>query len=129
MKETITRDDLTHDVIDPGRAVSVEIMVGTRIGTFEATEESQAAIAAMLFDHDPSKVKALLGIAPPKPANPAMPNGKAPRNRNGDGESAMARQWCRTPDGKAAVDRLGIAMPEKGRMPKQLIQAWREATK
>ena len=123
MKETITKDDLTHEIIDADRVVSVEVMMGDRTGTFEATQETQDAVAALLFDHDPSKVMKLLGIA----AAPTAPHGKTVRSRNGDGDSSNARAWCKTPEGKAAAGRLGATVPDKGRMPKQLIEAWREA--
>lgn len=127
MKQTITRDDLTHEVIPDDDAIVIDLIVGNREGKFEATRASHDAIAALLFDRDPSKVMALIGTragasAPAKPANTAKAAG-----RKGGGPHASARAWCETPPGQAAAKRLGIPPTAKGRMPKALVDAWRDS--
>lgn len=87
-------------------------------GKLEATKATLAALLAGLQD-DPSKLVALLA---PTKAAPA----KRPRVRgHGGGEHAQAREWCRTPEGKAAILRIGKQPTDKGRMPSELINAYR----
>jgi hypothetical protein len=126
MKETITRDDLTHQVIPDADAITVELMVGNRTGSFEATQESQDAVAALLFDHDPGKLLALLG-ANGHAAKPATPKASGRARGDGDHSATQARAWLKTPDGAKAAKELGIVDKGRGRMDARLVKAWRSA--
>ena len=121
----IKTDDLTGQEVSESELASIEVMFGEEwTGTVELTGASKAAVLALLRDHDTTKLAALLPRPEPKPA------GK-PRTRksgsHGGGEHAQAREWCKTPEGLAVAEQIGIMPTDKGRMPEQLVEAWRKA--
>lgn len=123
---TVIKDDLTGREIDEQSVITVEWVFGDQEGTFEGSEGSIAAVLQLLRDHNLQGVIAMHNGGCPQAPKAMQPKKPRVSRANGDHSSSDTRQWCATLPGIAAVKRLGITVPAKGKMPKALIEEWRE---
>jgi hypothetical protein len=123
--ETYRVDDITGAETRPAKLTRVDVMLGDESGTLELTEDSRDALVKLIHGDDAAWRK-LFGINGQRASRPKT-TGK-PRTSRGTGENAQARAWAETPEGQAAVKRLGITYQNHGQAPKALKEAWRAAT-
>jgi len=122
MRETVIRDDLTHELITEAQLAKAAYVFGELEGTFEGRQASVDALVALFRDHDSTKLAALLPGPEPKAAKP-----KARTGKHGGGEFAQARAWAKTPEGQETVTRLGLKVAEAGKVSGDLVKAWHES--
>lgn len=131
MRKEVIYDDLTGQEVEQSELHEVEVQFGELVGTFEGTAESVKALTDLFASQDTAKLRELLGKPAAKPATKkaakpaAKPVGTVAR-ADRDHSARDARLWCATEPGQAAVKRLGITVPAKGKMPNALIEAMRE---
>lgn len=127
MRKEVIYDDLTGQQIDDTDLQTVDVLFAGYTGTFEGTADSVKALTELFASKDSTRLRELLG-ATMLTITPKAPPKAASRTRaSGDHSAHHARQWCATEAGQAAVKRLGVSVPAKGKMPAALIQAWRES--
>ena len=122
MRKTIVVSDLTGTEFESTETVNAaKLMIDGESGERDLTPAEIEAFTAFIRDGESGPLRTLLTPAPA----PARKSRSGAAKRTGDAErNAQMRDWARTPEGEKATGHPASDVPEKGRLPGWIPEAF-----
>jgi hypothetical protein len=112
--------DLTGTAYEGAEIPPVKLSVNGKSATLDLTPDEVKALESLVAEKDSGPLRKLLAPAAPAPVR----KGKGKGSHSGNDENTAIREWWGTPEGRKATDHGDKPIPNRGRIPAEVREAY-----